>query len=204
MKKMKDWVPGTNSEELCRLEKGRSLASYNQLQLCTEFERLTGESATDILSIVRIIWSEEALRQLVHLTIDHANLIVMPQGQAPQGQALQDKPQVPKAQDKEKEETDVVFIGAHLEQDYRQVCQVCYMLFTLTLYYTTANILYDAPPAEAPDLDLDIQYGKTDEPMDSLGQASGGDSSELDEPMDSPGQASGGDSESSYASSTEL
>ncbi|CAG2208058.1 unnamed protein product [Mytilus edulis] len=108
--------------------------------------------------------------------------------------------------------TAVVFIGAQRKdrecrQDYRQViCQ-----------------------AEAPDLDLDIQYGKTNEPMDSLSHASGGDSeldepmgsrersckwwdsespddslTELDEPMDSPGHASCGDSESPDDSLTEL
>ncbi|CAC5370952.1 unnamed protein product [Mytilus coruscus] len=86
MKKMKEWDPEAHSEELCKLEKAYPLETYSELQLCTQFKRLTGESAQDVLSIVGIEENKGALRQLVHLTIAQANLLGMPQGQA-----LQDK-----------------------------------------------------------------------------------------------------------------
>lgn len=81
MKKLEEWDPEDKTQELYRLEKSYPLEAYSELELCREFAKLTGKSTTNVFSIVQIEENKISLRQLVHLTIEQANLLGMPQCQ---------------------------------------------------------------------------------------------------------------------------
>lgn len=64
-----------------RLKKGHPLEDYGIVQLRMEFEKLTGESVKDILTVAGVEENIASVRQLLHFTIIQANIVGMPVGQ---------------------------------------------------------------------------------------------------------------------------
>ncbi|XP_061183838.1 uncharacterized protein LOC133192023 [Saccostrea echinata] len=68
--------------DLNRLKKGHSLTRYNQDELRSEFEGLTGENPRDILLLAGREEDFDSLVILMHFAIAHANLAGAPKGQS--------------------------------------------------------------------------------------------------------------------------
>ena len=79
--RLKSW-DGEDIGQLARLKKEYPLDDYSITELRMEFEKLTGESAKDIVALAG---KEEDLeghviRSLVHFAIEHANSVGAPRG----------------------------------------------------------------------------------------------------------------------------